>query len=167
MLLSPLRFGPSCHEFELTNVFSLTNPPQPWPHCSEHPRTLRTPSTEPSYPLDAPRTFNREFRAFKRRYRNSPRARQWRRREAVIPTCSPPFLFALSCSPHRAGHPGSLLFVWRGRERDSGELRGAHLVGGNGTTAVGPGLGESPPPFLLGPFDLISAAQITYPFGVM
>jgi len=27
--------------------------------------------------------------------------------------------------------------------------------------------GSFPPPFLLGPFDLISAAQITYPFVVM
>jgi len=58
--------------------------------------------------------------------------------------CSPPFICALSCSPRRAGHCGSFIFVWRGRERDSGEVRGAHLVGGNGTAVVGLGLGERP-----------------------
>ena len=58
--------------------------------------------------------------------------------------CSPPFLFAQSCSPHRAGHPGGLVFVWCGRERNSGEFRGAYLVGGNGAAAVGPGSGEPP-----------------------
>jgi len=75
------------------------------------------------------------------------RVRQWRHLGAVVLTCSSPFLFALSCSSHRASHPSSFLFVRRGRERDSVELRGAHLVGGNDGTTVDPGLG-SPPPFL-------------------
>ena len=56
--------------------------------------------------------------------------------------CSPPFLFTLSRSSRRARHPGILLLIWRGRERDSGERRGAHLVGSNGAAADGPG--ESP-----------------------
>jgi hypothetical protein len=63
---------------------------------------------------------------------------------AVVPTCSPPFLFTLSRSSRRTRHPGTLLLVWRGRERDSGEHRGAHLVGCNGAAAVSPGSGVFP-----------------------
>ena len=58
--------------------------------------------------------------------------------------CSPPFIYALSCSPRRAGHRSSLLFVWRGGERVSGELRGAHHVDSNGAAVVGIGSGERP-----------------------
>ena len=41
---------------------SLSSPPRPWSSRSELSQTLRSPPTEPRYPLDASRTFNREFR---------------------------------------------------------------------------------------------------------
>jgi len=83
------------------------------------------------------------------------------------PDVLPAFFYALSCSPRRAGHCGGFIFVWRGRERDSGELRGAHLIGGNGATVVGLGSGERPASLLPEPSDRIPTARITYPFGVM
>ena len=58
--------------------------------------------------------------------------------------CSPPFLFTLSRSSRRARHPGTLLLVWRGPERNSSEHRRAHLIGGNGAVVVGPGSGAFP-----------------------
>ena len=54
-----------------SSPFLSPSPPRLWPCCSELSRTLRTPSTEPRYPLDAPRTFNHEFRVLQRRNRAS------------------------------------------------------------------------------------------------
>jgi len=64
--------------------------------------------------------------------------------EMAPPRGRRPFICALSCSPRRAGHRGSFIFVWRDRERDFSELRGAHLVGGNGAAVVGLSSGERP-----------------------
>ena len=81
--------------------------------------------------------------------------------------CSPPFICALSCSPRRASHRGSFIFVLRGQERDSGEVRGVHLVGGNGAAVVGLGSGKRPATFHPEPPDRFPTAQIVYPFGVI
>jgi hypothetical protein len=93
--------------------------------------------------------FQFRARALDRRAQGSPRPRKWRHRGAVVPTCTPPSLCALSCSPRRADHFGSFIFVWSGRERVSGELRGAHLVGGNGAAVLGLGQASAPPPSFL------------------
>ena len=96
--------------------------------------------------------FQLRARALDRRAQDSPRPRKWRCSGAVVPTCSPPSLCALSCLPRRADHFGSFIFVWSGRERVSGELRGAHLVGGNGVAVLGLGqVSASPPTFLSRP----------------
>ena len=93
--------------------------------------------------------FQFRARALDHRAQGSPRPRKWRHRGAVVPTCSPPLLCALSSSPRRVDHFGSFSLVWSGRERVSGELRGAHLVGDNGAAVLGLGQASTPPPSFL------------------
>ena len=54
--------------------------------------------------------FQSRVRALYHRTRGSSRPRKWRCRGAVVPTCSPPFLCAQSCSARRADHLGSVIF---------------------------------------------------------